>query len=133
MFISHVTLTDMKLAVHQLMKLYDLLEINEWCKCHPNYFTDYFTTLNLSLKSKNVLILVKQQHQCVHTMCPYVKQSFLSHVGCFRNTVFSLKTCSGYAVNLQHIYFSINRQPCGFSQACQTNGMGCLFSIGLIF
>ncbi len=56
-----------------------------------------------------------------------------SHVGRFKNTVFSLQTSSGYVVNLQHICFSVNRQPCGFIQVRHTNARGCLFSIGLIF
>ncbi len=74
-----------------------------------------------SLQSNNINVSIT----CVHM--------WNSHVGRFKNTVFSLQTASGYVVNLQHICFSVNRQPCGFIQVRHTNARGCLFSIGLIF
>lgn len=94
----------------------------------PCDFTEHFKTFNLSIKNKKIT------HPCKATIsvCPYVKQSLLSHLVRFRNTVFSLHSCGGYAGNLQHVYFFVSRQPCGFSQVYLMNAMGWLFSIGLI-
>lgn len=61
-------------------------------------------------------------------------ESLFTHIGCFRNTVFSLQTLGGYAINLQQIYINVNRQSSTlwFKSVCQTSAMLCLFSIGLL-